>query len=314
MLSHLESGSEGLRRFYSPFFLTGFFFLSGYVYKQPSSFKNHMSKKIKALFIPWLLFSNLNIFLSMIITLKGERNLIEEIFWNTLQIRGIGDGLWFLSALFVAFIPFYFLINWGKPKKACIVSALLSMVSMVYTNIMNPDLLPWHNVALPWHLEYMFQAMFWMTLGYYFKIYGENILDKLNTTKNSGMIWLLYLMTVYINVNFWWLMIPLTYIRSILGIVSLVLVCKRIKASKYIRFVGANTLTYFALHGKILAVIEMLVKRVFGKFYLICLGNALMSNVLAILLTIVISIILIIPTMGINKFLPWSVGRRRNTI
>lgn len=47
MLSHLESTTEVLDKFYSPFFLTVFFFLSGYVYRQPSSFKEHMDKKIK---------------------------------------------------------------------------------------------------------------------------------------------------------------------------------------------------------------------------------------------------------------------------
>lgn len=62
MLSHLQSGSEILTKFYLPFFLTVFFFLSGYVYREPVSFKEHFINKLKGLFIPWLIFSNLNFF------------------------------------------------------------------------------------------------------------------------------------------------------------------------------------------------------------------------------------------------------------
>lgn len=52
MLTHLDSGSVILDKFFNPFFLTMFFFLSGYVYKQPQSFKEHIAKKTKGLLVP----------------------------------------------------------------------------------------------------------------------------------------------------------------------------------------------------------------------------------------------------------------------
>lgn len=211
MLSHLESGSYLLDRFYQPFFLTVFFFLSGYVYRPTASFKEHMTKKIRGLFLPWLIFSNFNILLSMVMTLKGDRNFASEFFWNLLQIRGHGDGIWFVAALFVAFIPFYFIIKWGnsedggKPWRAIALSFLLSLASVIYTHLLPNNVFPWRDAALPWHLEYIFQAMFWMVLGYYFKnavlkdgVGIEKLFDRFDTAIHRAIIWVCYLLAVFI--------------------------------------------------------------------------------------------------------------------
>ena len=71
MLAHLECKTELLSIVYKPFVLTVFFFLSGYVYKQPTSFKEHIIKKIKGLLVPWFVFSNFNLILSSIISLTS---------------------------------------------------------------------------------------------------------------------------------------------------------------------------------------------------------------------------------------------------
>jgi len=198
MLSHLESGSSILDKFFSPFFLTTFFFLSGYVYKPTGTFKEHIHKKFRMLFIPWLIFSNLNIALSMIISLRNNRDFLSEYMWNFLQIRGQGDGIWFVGALFMVYIPFYFIIKWNKPIQACGFAFGLSLLSVLYSKFVPTEILPWNSTALPWHLEYIFQAMFWMVFGYYFKIFAEKEFDDLNTTINKIIIWLVYLINAYI--------------------------------------------------------------------------------------------------------------------
>lgn len=202
MLSHLESRTVFLRTFYNSFFLAVFFFLSGYVYRQPASFKEHFIKKVKGLFVPWFIFSNFNILLSAVISLH-ETDTLSELAWNALQIGGLGDGVWFVAALFVAFIPFYFIIKWNKPVLVCALSAVLSLVSVLYSNFMNPDVFPWGSTALPWHLEYIFQAMLWMVLGYYFRAYAEDCFDRLNTTFNRVALWAVYLIVAYIPAETW---------------------------------------------------------------------------------------------------------------
>ncbi len=117
MLSHLEVKTALWQVFYSPFFLSAFLFVSGYVYiPEKKGFKKFLYKKFRQLFIPWLIFSLFNIFLSQILSFNAHRELFTELMWNFLQIRGQGDGVWFVAALFVAFIPFYFFINWYESK------------------------------------------------------------------------------------------------------------------------------------------------------------------------------------------------------
>ena len=312
MLSHLDSGSDMLDKFYRPFFLTVFFFLSGYVYRQPETFSEHIKNKVRGLFIPWLIFSHLNILLSMIFSFKGNRNLSEFI-WNWLQIRGKGDGIWFVAALFVAYIPFYFIIKQNKPIKTCVVAFCLSLASVIYTHIMPAEYLPWNSTALPWHLEYIFQAMLWMVLGYYFKQYGENLFDKLNTVRNRILIWLIYIVMAYIP-NISGGGIALSYIRSVLGITAIIAVCKVIKNNKYISFVGSNTLTYFALHGKIYTIIQKILEKVVGGLYQMCLNNPWTSSILAVVITFITSLVLIIPAVIINRYFPWILGRKRRSL
>lgn len=313
MLSHLQSGTSVLFKLYSPFFLTVFFFLSGYVYTQPASFKVHISKKLKGLFVPWLIFSNINIALSMLISFKENRNFLSEFGWNMLQIRGQGDGIWFVAALFAAFIPFYFFIKWNKPGKAIALSVILSILSSAYSHLFPAELLPWGSTSLPWHLEYIFQAMLWMILGYYFKKYFEKSFDKLNNLRNRIIIWAVYLIVAYVPDTFAgdFSKVALAYIRSFIGIFAVVSLCKVVKSNKYIKFVGANTLTYFALHGKLYALIEKALSTVAANFYTLCLNNVWTSSILAIVITLLMSVILIIPAVIINKYFPWILGRKK---
>ena len=116
MLSHLETRTEVWRAFYTPFFLTAFFFTAGYVYKPKGSFKEFMFKKFRQLFIPWLVFSVFDIMLSQMISFNAHESLLEELMRNFLQIRGQGDLIWFVAALFVAFVPFYFFIQWYEDE------------------------------------------------------------------------------------------------------------------------------------------------------------------------------------------------------
>ncbi len=314
MLSHLECGTDELRTFYAPFFLTVFFFLAGYVYRQPGSFKEHLYKKAKGLLLPWFIFSNLNILLSAIMTFKGNRNITTEIMWNLVQIRPLGDGLWFISALFVAFIPFYFIIKMNNRKKAITIAAILAILSNIYTIYMPDDFFPWGNNALPWHLEYFFKAMLWMVLGYYYKNEFENILDKYNTWINTIILTVVYLIIVYIPLEFSNDIIQMlfqVYVKSIIGIIVIIMYCKKIKSNKYISYVGANTIIYFALHGKILAIIEHGLASKANNFYQVCLENGFYSSLLAIAITIILSFVLIIPAYIINRWFPWTVGRKK---
>lgn len=118
------------------------------------------------------------------ISFNAHESLLEELKWNFLQIRGQGDQIWFVAALFVAFIPFYFFIqcyekqsqkmNGGDSHNcimAIILAWLLSLASILYTRLVPVSTFPWNTISLPWHIEYMFQAMFYMVLFFIFLLH-----------------------------------------------------------------------------------------------------------------------------------------------
>lgn len=113
MLSHLETRTDIWSAFYSPFYVTAFFFTAGYVYKpkKTSKFKEFLYSKFRQLFVPWLVFSVFGIVFSQVLSFNSHGSLSEELKYNYFQIRGQGDQIWFVAALFVAFIPFYFFIK-----------------------------------------------------------------------------------------------------------------------------------------------------------------------------------------------------------
>lgn len=322
MLSHLESGSDFLRTIYSPFFLSVFFFSSGYVYKHKDNFKTFLIKKVKGLLWPWFIFSILNIALSHVLTFNEHTEITTELLQNFMQVRGYGDQLWFIAALFAAFIPFYFLVRWhnasAKKNKDIlffVIVLILSMVSKVYSRLMNPELFPWKSTDLPWHLDYIFVAMFYMAIGYLFRIKLEEKFDKCNTRINRTILIAVYLVIVFfpsiLNIELSGIFsFCYNYIISLLGIAAVISLCKVLPNNKYVSFVGQNTLTYFALHGKVYSLLQTLFRKFFGEAYAAILSNAATSSLFAIILTLLMSVILIIPAYIINRYLPFLLGRK----
>lgn len=320
MHSHLESSVEFMEVLYRPFFLNAFLFCSGYVYHQERDFTAFLRKKTRQLLIPWLFFSVANIILAQILSFSEHGTLTEELFWNFLQIRGQGDGVWFVAALFAAFIPFYFLIRWyekqsGRMRMCLIVSVslLMSIISRIYAIKMDPTLLPWNDIALPWHLEYIFVAMPFMVLGYIFRLHFEVLFDRHNTKVFRWSIWGVFLCSVLLmsnTENYGFLNLVITYICHLSGVAAVISVCKIIPANRMILYIGQNTLIYFALHGKVYTLLQTLLKKGMPVLYHTILGNGIISVFFSVFLTAVLSLILIFPAYIINRWFPFAAGRR----
>ena len=101
------------------------------------------------------------------------------------------------------------------------------------------------------------------------------------------------------------------YLTVVVGIATLILIAKEIKANRYINYVGQNTLIYFALHGKALSVIQTLLKKFAVGFYSAVLNNVALSSVFCLGLSLALSVILIVPAYIINRWFPFIIGRQR---
>lgn len=324
MLCHLEFKTEILNVFYSPFFLNGFFFAAGYVFVLKDNFKVFLIKKIKGLFFPWFFFSLIHIVLPRIFSLDEHASFFEELKWNFLQIREHGDGMWFVAALFVAFIPFYLIIKWhermpeSKIRKIGLLSAIiiLAFASELYAKYMNPNILPWGGFRLPWHLEYIFIAVLWMYLGYLFKNEIEKIFEKNTNSIKEILTLIVYLMIRFvpyflqISIKNKVIMILYSFACDILGVLLLIVICKKIQPNKYILYVGQNTIIYFALHTIVIRIVQIMLFMFINDQYQIWLNNKILSFFIAVIYVIVLSLVLIVPTYVINRWFPFLIGRK----
>lgn len=325
--SHSESCTQPLFAFFLPFVLEAFYFVSGYTYQHKTNFKIFLYKKFRQLFVPWLVFSLLIILSAQVISFHSHDSLLSELMWNFLQIRSKGDRLWFVAALFMAYIPFYAFISLYEnclsrhrapaPTQAVIilVTFILSFLSRLYVTFMPPEILPWGSTDLPWHLEDIFYAPFFMTLGYFFRHKFETYFQILDSRYGRISLLAAYMLLVYVPYVSNLQMAPVNgifynYLSSIAGIIVTIAYSKVVRPNKYICYIGQNTLICFALHGKLLSITQAIINKFAHGFYAAVLNSTVASSVFALCFSLALSVILIVPIYIINRWFPFVLGRQ----
>lgn len=334
--SHLGNHSIAplLRAFYTPFFLSGFLMASGYTYRHRRGFGKHLKKKFFQLLIPWFCFSMLTRIIAQLRTF-GMGKFIEDIKWNFLQIRGKDDGMWFVAALFVAYVPFYFFIEEyekvkenGRNQRSIekhrriffFISVALIFLYYLYINYMPSALFPWGKNALPWHIEYIPYALGCMFTGYVLKEKYESTLETLiNKTQCFWGLILLYFVAVYLPIiegyefsSFFKCIYSL--ILCLLGIVFVSCISKAIKLNALFTYAGRNTLVYFGMQGKLLFVLETTLKKISKNIFSVVTGDPVLSILYSLMMGLILTVILTIPAIIINRYFPFMVGKKRTDI
>lgn len=303
--SHLDYTNKFVMFYFSPIFLTTFFFISGYLFNKKYSFIHVIEQRARTILLPFFIYGIINILLSQIITFSNHPSLSKDLIDFLVQIRGNNDGLWFLACLFISTIPFYFLIKHIKSTQMLLI---LSGTLFVLNSIADFP-------AYPWHLQFICPAIFYMTLGYLYRLY-ENKFEFLNSTKYIVLTSSFYV----IFVSFYWKhtghsvsfnstkLVLDGWVITITGIALCILISKRLyKIDNLLTFIGANSLLYFALHGKVYSLLQVLTKKLL--FLTNIQPHVFLNLLLGIALTLAVSIILIIPISLINKYVPWTTGK-----
>lgn len=309
----------------SPFYINGFFFVSGYLYKQKYSFKEFFLTRVRQLFVPWLIFSLFIILSTQVLTYDHNRDVVRALIDNFLQIRGRGDEMWFVAALFIASFPFYFLANSAKEskKKLTISLVVLLFLSICGTLFMNGKM--GNTVChLPWHIEFIPKALLLMLSGYAFRLFFEKDFDKYNTGTNRHILGFVYFSLVltpqfgHIPIVGVWYIIYL-YFAAILGISFFTAISKAVGEKWFLSFVGRNTMGYYGLHGKIESVIHMTLAHFFGApYYAMCWNNLTefkplcKATGLSYLVAAMASVLLIVPVFLLEKWIPFVLGKKTN--
>lgn len=298
MLSHSNPPAV-YRHFFTPFFLTMFFFVSGYTFSTKNSFKEFLTCKIKHLVIPLFALGSIRIIgmsiLGLADPLQGFKGLL-------LQISCQNDEMWFVSCLFTASMILYALLRFNGKYQNHHKEFLLISEAILFIIIGYSLMLVFH-VRLIWEFEIACIMLLYMVLGYLFKRTNQVSLSKLL----SPVLFLIYASIVFllpndVDIHAEVFTNPLLFnVNTLLIILPVIDLAKKLDKTvlrKPLIFLGQNSLFFFAFSG--------IVRETFVKILHVFI--VLNPYIESILCTVVMTIVLILPASFTRKYIPWIVG------
>lgn len=301
--SHLEFTNENVMRYFSPVFLTTFFFVSGYLFKENCSFTKVFEQRTRTLLLPFLALGIIMILLSQVLTFHDKIPIFDEVKGLLLQ-NGTNQLLWFVAALYVYSIIFYWVERFSKNATTLLVISIgLFVLNWGYSRLNLP--------SIPWHVNTFGFACFYMGMGKYYKE-KEGILNQYLDNKwmvsSSFIIYvaIVTLLDLHVSFNGSKYLID-SLVVTTLGLIVMLYVSKHILENcRFLLFVGANTLFYFAFHGKGYSLLQTLSYKIIPEEYLNSCG---VRDVLAFAITFLDALILILPAMFVNRYFSFLLGK-----
>lgn len=302
--SHLPMMDNQVMIFFSPVFLTTFFFISGYLFKSGQKFSVVLEHRLRTLLLPFLILGLLMLLMEQIVTFNDKVPFSEGLRGLLLQ-NGENEILWFIAALFVYSVIFYW-VDWicRTPTQLLLFSCCLFAINSIAVH--------WFDMpAVPWHLQSFGCACFYMALGKLYRMYEERLDSMINGWILASCI-IVYILFIFISQRYIghfgskWVIDSM--LITLIGMAILITISKRyIHNSRFLLFVGANTLFYFAFHGKAYSLILFGINKTAPS---LLENNPLATDLLvAFAVVLVDAMILIPPTKIVNRYCPQILGR-----
>lgn len=258
IIAHICSGP--LHAWIYTFHMPLFFFLSGYVFNNKYTFDVFIKKKAKSLLVPYFTLGVPMVVFKVFFSLYQKTFTIDstiELFKNFVFQKRLWT-LWYIACLFFLNIIFYLVTKFAKKNisKAVIVIAIAFVGLLYYESGGKP---------LPWNIDVCFTAIPFFFVGFLLKQFRDKT-EKVLSKKSVSFI--LFIVFGLINVVFGYLNIrttgkglemfdseyanPIfTYISAFAGIFA-VIIFSEFFTFKPIKFIGENSLVYYAWHQTIM--------------------------------------------------------------
>ncbi len=258
IIAHLCTGPLNLWIY--TFHMPLFFFLSGYVFTNKDSFPDFIKKKAKGLLVPYfslgiplVIFTVLYKFYIKTYTVEQTVELVKSFIIQKRQWT-----LWYIACLFFLNIIFYVITRFIKRKSIIgLIVVLFASLGICYYKS--------GGEALPWNIDVCLTAIPFFFVGYVIKLNFDKI--KIIFSKKYNAV-LLFILFGILNVVFGYLNIKttgkglemfhneyanpvFTYISAFGGVFA-VAIFSSFFTIKPIRFIGENSLVYYAWHQTIM--------------------------------------------------------------
>ena len=258
IIAHICSGP--LHAWIYTFHMPLFFFLSGYVFNNKEKFDMFIKKKAKALLVPYFTLGIPMVAFKVLLSLYQNKFSIDyviELVRNFVFQKRLWT-LWYIACLFFLNVFFYLITKFAKNNisKAVIVIGMTLLGLVYYKSGGKP---------LPWNIDVCFTAIPFFFVGYVLKL-NKEATEKVLSKKFISV--LLFVVSGLVNVVFGYLNIRttgtglemfdseyanpvFTYISAFAGIFA-VIIFSGFFTVKPIRYIGENSLVYYAWHQTIM--------------------------------------------------------------
>lgn len=322
ILGHMSSDLPFIKLFQEMFLsmrMPAFFFISGYLFSRRYTVFSHFFKhKFRAIVVPYIYFYFFTVLIWQLAYFIFDKELMTIQNQVTAMLYGISSAemltassLWFVLALFVTEVYFFFIKKYTKSDFTFMFFLILSAI-FGYILITNLDF------RIPWSADIAFFAVGFFGLGYQAKIHELFHKVDVPVLTKSVIIVLLVSMSIYFSLNSYvsfskgkFENYSFMYLGAITGIISLVLISEFnfIKRSKVLQYIGANTYIILAFHKIPIAVVSVILFKLLNialpvdNFIRFFVGVIYFSLVLAILVLII---------EFFNRLLPFILNRPSN--
>lgn len=297
--SHIGVCNMEVMKYFSPIYLTIFFFVSGYLFKENCRFSVILEQRSRTLLLPFLILGCISILLSQILTFNAKKSILDAL-KGLLYQNGVNQILWFIAALYIYSLIFYWIDKVCKNTKSLLfISVLLFMGNVFYKYWLKGE-------EIPWHISTFGFACFYMALGKLYKRY-ESQIDKIMTKFRLVILMIVYIAVIFyfdLYVNFRGSMyIVDSLFLTLSGLLIIIYLSKYWINKKFFSFVGANTLFYFAFHGKVYSLLEFIASK-------LPIEHTEVTDLLLGMTIVFLDAIILIPfAKFVNKYCPQILGK-----
>jgi len=292
--------------FFQPVFISIFFFVSGYLFKEKQTFLKVFEQRTRTLLLPFLMLGSIVIVMSQCMSFNESISWIDR-FKGLLFQNHKNQLLWFIAAIYIYSLVFYWIERFCKSDSILLlVSVFLYIGNGIYNYCFG-----FESYTSVWHVGMLGYSCFYMGLGKLYKRHESKIIFSRKMLLFFAITYFLIILISQKSYGFVGspMIVDCMYITTI-GLILFVYACKRmplLKGNAFLKFVGANTLFYFAFHGKVYAVLIKITEKILVQFEM--LHNSLAINVSAFLLTFATAVLLIPMTMFVNRYLSFLLGK-----
>ena len=303
--SHLKYKDDTVMRYFTPMFLTMFFFVSGYLFKEGCSFAKVLEQRTRTLLLPFLTLGGVMILLSNILTFNAAKPPLSDEIKGLLFQNGHNQLLWFIAALYVYSLVFYWVERFsGSVDRLMAVCSALFVLNVAYSHWLK-------GPGLPWHIMSSGYACFYMALGKFYKHHEAKIDARLGWRSLIliAVVYFGFITVTGVSCSFSGSKYIVDSVAlSVMSLILGVAVSKRFfQNSRFLLFVGANTLFYFAFHGKGYSLLQTVVEKVMS---VLSISHTFwLDEMLGLVIVFLDALLLIIPAMLVNRYCPWLLGK-----